>query len=119
MLTLFKNYHAKHAKNAHVHHSATHHAYMYKTEASSSRHSSPHVETAKMPKRKNINASIEPQLSFNTFDASYVLTNKYGKVVAKYVGSRHKVTKTCVWVPMVHVSDVKGPKTIYVPKNKA
>jgi hypothetical protein len=52
-------------------------------------------------------------------DASYVLTNKSGKVVAKYVGGKHKGSKTCVWVPKVLVSNVKGPKTVWVPKNKA
>jgi hypothetical protein len=40
-----------------------------------------------------------------------VLTNKSGKVVAKYVGGEHKGSKTCVWVPKVLVSNVKGPKT--------
>jgi hypothetical protein len=50
--------------------------------------------------------------------ASYVLTNKSGKVVAKYVGDKHKGSKTCVWVPKVLVSNVKGPKTIWVPKIK-
>jgi hypothetical protein len=54
-----------------------------------------------------------------TFDASYVLTNKSGKVVARYVGGKHKGSKTCVWVPKVLVSNVKGPKTVWVPKNKA
>jgi hypothetical protein len=49
-------------------------------------------------------------------DAYYVLTNKLGKVVAKYVGGKHK---TCVWVPKVLVSNIKGPKTVWVPKNKA
>jgi hypothetical protein len=48
-----------------------------------------------------------------------VLTNKSGKVVAKYVGDKHKSPKTCVWVPKVLVSNVKGPKTVWVPKNKA
>jgi hypothetical protein len=67
---------------------------MYKNEASSSRHST-HV---KMPKRKSPIASNEPNVSFKTFDASYVLTNKSGKVVAKYVGGKHKGSKTCVWV---------------------
>jgi hypothetical protein len=56
---------------------------------------------------------------FKTFDASYVLTNKSGKVVAKYVRGKHKSSKNCVWVPMVLVSNIKGPKTIWVPKNKA
>jgi ubiquinone biosynthesis protein UbiJ len=96
-------------------HSISHHAFMYKNEASSSRHST-HV---KMPKKKTPTASNEPNVSFKTFDASYVLTNKSRKVVAKYVGGKHKGSKTCVWVPKVLVSNIKGPKTIWVPKNKA
>jgi hypothetical protein len=95
-------------------HTVSHHAFMYKNEASSSRHSS-HV---KMPKRKTPTASNEPNVSFKTFDATYVLTSKSGKVVAKYVGGKHKGSKTCVWVPKVLVSNVKGPKTVWVPKNK-
>jgi hypothetical protein len=96
-------------------HSISHHVFMYKNEASSSRHST-HV---KMPKKKTPIASNEPNVSFKTFDASYFLTNKSGKVVAKYVGGKHKGSKTCVWVPKVLVSNVKGPKTVWVPKNKA
>jgi hypothetical protein len=96
-------------------HSGSHHAFMYKSEASSSRQST-HV---KFPKRKTPTASNEPIVSFKTFDASYVLTNKSGKVVAKYVRGKHKGSKTCVWVPNVLVSNVKGPKTIWIPKNKA
>jgi hypothetical protein len=71
-------------------HSGSHHAFMYKSEASSSRQST-HV---KLPKKKTPNASNEPTISFKTFDASYVLTNKSGKVVAKYVGAKHKGSKT-------------------------
>jgi 3D (Asp-Asp-Asp) domain-containing protein len=96
-------------------HSGSHHAFMYKNETSSSRHST----HAKMPKKKYPITSNEPNVSFKTFDASYVLTNKSGKVVAKYVGGKHKGSKTCVWVPKVLVSNVKGPKTVWVPKNKA
>jgi hypothetical protein len=88
---------------------------MYKNEASSSRHST-HI---KMHKKKIPNASNEHNILFKTFDASYVLTNKSGKVVAKYVRDKHKSQKTCVWVPKVLVSNVKGPKTVWVPKNKA
>jgi 3D (Asp-Asp-Asp) domain-containing protein len=101
-----------HAKKTH---SVSHHAFMYKSEASSSRHST----YVKMPKKKSPITSNEPNVSFKTFDASYVLTNKSGKVVAKYVGGKHKGSKTCVWVPKVLVSNVKGPKTVWVPKNKA
>jgi hypothetical protein len=96
-------------------HTISHLAFIYKNEASSSRHST-HV---KMPKRKITNASNERNISFKTFDASYVLTNKSGKVVAKYVGGKHKSPKTCVWVPKVLVPKVKGPKTVWVTKNKA
>jgi hypothetical protein len=88
---------------------------MYSNEASSSGHST-HI---KMPKNKIVNASNEHSISFKTFDASFVLTNKSGKVVVKYVGGKHKSPKTCVWVPKVLVSNVKGPKTFWVPKNKA
>jgi hypothetical protein len=80
-------------------HTVSHHAFMYKNEASSSRHST-HV---KMPKQKTLTTSNEHIISFKTFDASYVLTNKPGK---------HKSSKTCVWVPKVLVSNVKGPKTV-------
>jgi hypothetical protein len=96
-------------------HSGPHHAFMHKSEASSSRQST----HAKLPKKKTPIASNELNISFNTFDASYVLTNKSGKIVAKYVGGKHKGSKTCVWVPKVLVSNVKGPKTVWVPKNKA
>jgi hypothetical protein len=68
--------------------------------------------------KKSPVASNDHNVSFKTIDASYVLTNKSGKVVAKYVGGKHKGSKTCVWVPKVLVSNVKGPKTVWVPKNK-
>jgi hypothetical protein len=96
-------------------HNISHHAFMYKNEASSSRHCI-HV---KLPKKKTPTASNEHNVSFKTFDASYVLTNKSGKVFAKYIRGKHKSSKTCVWVPKVLVSNVKGPKTVWVPKNKA
>jgi hypothetical protein len=95
-------------------HSGPNHAFMYKGETSSSRHST----RAKLPKKKTPIASNDSNISFKTFDASYVLTNKSGKVVAKYVGGKHKGSKTCVWVPKVLVSNVKGPKNVWVPKIK-
>jgi hypothetical protein len=101
-----------HARKSHT---ISHHAYMYNNEVSSSRHST-HI---KMSKKKIVNASNEHSISFKTFDASFVLTNKSGKVVAKYVGGKYKSPNTCVWVPKVLVFNVKGPKTVWVPKNKA
>jgi hypothetical protein len=78
--------------NARKSHSVSHHAFMYKNEASSSRHTT-HI---KLPRKKIHVASNEHNVSFKTFDSSYVLTNKSGKVVAKYVGDKHKSSKTCV-----------------------
>ena len=73
----------------------------------------------KMPTKKTPTALNEHNILFKTFDASCVLTNKSGKVVVKYVGAKRKSHKTCVWVRKVLVSNVKGPKTVWVPKNKA
>jgi hypothetical protein len=83
-----------HAKKTH---SVSHHAFIYKNEASSSRRST-HVKT---PKKKSPIASNDHHISFKTFDALYVLTNKSNKIVAKYVGGKHKGSKTCVCVPNV------------------
>jgi hypothetical protein len=61
----------------------------------------------------NLNAS-------HTFDASYVhMRNNYGKVIAWYIGPHHKRPKTCVWVPKALVTNVRGPKQVWVPKAKA
>jgi hypothetical protein len=86
-------------------HSGPNHAFMYKGETSNSRQST----RAKLPEKKTPTASNDHNISFKTFDVSYVLTNKSGKIVAKYVEGKHKGSKTCVWVPKVLVSNVKGP----------
>jgi hypothetical protein len=67
-------------------HNVSHRAFMYKNEASSSRHTT-HV---KLPRKKIPAAS---NVSFKTFDASYVLTNKSVKVVAKYVVGQTQESK--------------------------
>jgi hypothetical protein len=67
-------------------HSISHLAYMYSNEAFSFRHTT----QIKMPKKKIVNASNEHNISFKTFGASFVLTNKSDKIVAKYVGGKHK-----------------------------
>jgi hypothetical protein len=89
-------------------HSDSNHAFMYKNETSSSSQST-HV---KLPKKKTPTGSNEPIALFKTFDASYVLTNKSGKLVVKYVGAKHKGSKTCVWLPKVLVYNVKGSKVV-------
>jgi hypothetical protein len=77
-------------------HTVSHHAYLYCNETSSSRHST-HI---KMPKKKIPNASNLHNISFKTFDASYVLTNKSGKVVVKYVGANTRVQKLVFGYPI-------------------
>jgi hypothetical protein len=59
-------------------------------------------------------------ISYHNLDASYVLMrNKIGKIIILHIGPHHKRHKTYVWVPKVLVSNVKGPKKVWVPKNKA
>jgi hypothetical protein len=105
-----KNYHEHKIRRIHAKqsHPIAHHAYIYSNEASSSIHTT-HI---KMPRKKIVDASNEHSISFETFDRSYVLTNKSGKIVAKYVGGKHKSPKNCVWLPKVLVSNLKGPKTV-------
>jgi hypothetical protein len=68
---------------------------MYNNESSSFRHST----NIKMPKMKIVNASNEHNISFKTFVASYVFTNKSGKVVAIYVGANTRVQKLVFGYP--------------------
>jgi hypothetical protein len=66
------------------------------------------------------NASYVSHISYHDFDASYVLMrNKFGKIIALYVGLHHKRSKTCVWVPKCLVINIRGPKQVWVPKNEA
>jgi hypothetical protein len=81
--------------NARKSHSVSHHAYLYSNKASSSRHTT-HF---KMHKKKTVDASNEHNISFKTFDASFVLTNKSGKVVAKYVGANTRVPRLVFGYP--------------------
>jgi hypothetical protein len=59
-------------------------------------------------------------MSYHDFDASYVLMrNKFGRVIALYVEPHHKMSNTYVCVPKYLVTNMRGPKQIWVPKNKA
>jgi hypothetical protein len=91
------NYHEHKIRRSHARkpHTVSHHAFMYKNEASTSSQST-HV---KLPKRKTPAALNDHNISFKTFDASYVLTNKSGKVVAKYVGANTRVQRLVFGYP--------------------
>jgi hypothetical protein len=66
------------------------------------------------------NASHVSHMSYHDVDASYVLMrNKLEKIIALHVGPHQKRPKTYVWVPKMLVSNVKGPKQVWVTKNKA
>jgi hypothetical protein len=67
----------------------------------------------------NAYVSYVSHISYHDFDASYnFMRNKFSRVVALYVGPHHKRSKTCVWVPKCLVTNMRGPKQIWVPKNK-
>jgi hypothetical protein len=87
-------------------HNVSHHAFMYKNEASSSRHTT-HV---KMLRKKIHAASNEHNVSVKTFDASYVLTNKSGKIVAKYVGAYTRVLRLVFGYPRCLFLTSKDPR---------
>ena len=64
----------------------------------------------------------KPHASQSNFYASYMLKrNHLGKVVALYVGPRthDRIVKKNVWVPKMLVTNMRGPKSIWVPKTKA
>jgi hypothetical protein len=68
----------------------------------------------------NANPSYVSHMSYHEFDAFYVLMrNKFGRVIVLYVGPHHKRSKIFVWVSKCLVTNLKGPKKIWVPKNKA
>jgi hypothetical protein len=46
------------------------------------------------------------------------MRNKIGKIVALHIGPHYKRSETCVWVPKVLVSNVKGPKQVWVSKKR-
>jgi hypothetical protein len=87
-------------------HTVSHHAFIYKNEASSSSQST-HV---KLPKTKTPTTSNDHNISFKTFDASYVLTNKSGKVVAKYVGANIRGQRLVFGYPRCLFLTSKDPR---------
>jgi hypothetical protein len=62
-----------------------------------------------MPRNKIPVVSNKHNVSFKTFDASYVLTNKSGKVVAKYVGGNTGVLRLVFGYPRCLFLTSKDP----------
>jgi hypothetical protein len=66
-----------------------------------------------------MNASNGLTMLYRTYDASYVLTCKNDKVVARNLGLKCKSEKTCIWVPKSYVTNLVGPNKNWVPKTQA
>jgi hypothetical protein len=60
-----------------------------------------------------------PTTMYQTCNASFVLTCKNAKVVARKLGSKCKGDKTCIWVPKSVVTNLVGPNKSWVPKTQA
>jgi hypothetical protein len=76
-----------------------------------------HHAVSRAPKPRN--ASHGPSILYRTFDASYVIRCKSGRVIASNVGRKSKNDKTCIWVPKSYVTNLTGPNTSWVPKPQA
>jgi hypothetical protein len=61
---------------------------------------------------------VEGHAPQGTFDAHYVLKRDYyGYVYCKWVGPKNAKPKSCVWVPKMLVTNLRGPNKAWVPKN--
>jgi hypothetical protein len=56
---------------------------------------------------------------YHACKASFVLSCKNAKVVARKLGSKCKGDKTCIWVPKIVVTNLVGPNKSWVPKIQA
>jgi hypothetical protein len=66
--------------------------------------------------RRNCNS---PTTVYHACNASFVLSCKNAKVVARKLGSKCKGDKTCIWVPKAIVTNLVGPNKSWVPKTQA
>jgi hypothetical protein len=60
-----------------------------------------------------------PTTMYQTCNASFVLSCKNTKVVARKLGSKCKGDKTCIWIPKSVVTNLVGPNKSWVPKTQA
>jgi hypothetical protein len=63
-------------------------------------------------------SSKKNDVSFNIVNSCYVLKkNSNGDVIAKFVGNPKTCAKrNAIWVPKVLVTNLQGPKQVWVPK---
>jgi hypothetical protein len=85
-----------------------HQEFMKFTKANMQNEKKQNIKTTNNASYAYTNAFHVSHMSYNDFDASYVLMrNKFGKIIALYVGPHHKRSKTCVWVPKCLVTNLK------------
>jgi hypothetical protein len=60
-----------------------------------------------------------PTTVYHACNASFVLSCKNAKVVARKLGSKCKGYKTCIWIPKIVVTNLVGPNKSWVPKTQA
>jgi hypothetical protein len=70
-------------------------------------------------KMKAPNIYTIPTTIYQTCNASFVLSCKNAKVVARKLGSKCKIDKTCICVPKSVVTNLVGPNKSWVPKTQA
>jgi hypothetical protein len=87
--------------------------------------SSTYVHGRSRPRRNHIvpHAPMKvytgPTTMYQTCNASFVLSCKNAKVVARKLGSKCKGDKTCIWVPKSVVTNLVGSNKSWVPKTQA
>jgi hypothetical protein len=59
-----------------------------------------------------------PTTIYHACNASFVLSCKNAKVVARKLGSKCKGDKTCIWVPKTVITNLVGPNKSWVPKTQ-
>jgi hypothetical protein len=87
--------------------------------------SSSHANGRNRPRRHHAvshaprKVSTGPTTIYQTCDASFVLTCKNNKVVARSLKPKCKRDKTCIWVPKSVVTNLVGPNKSWVLKTQA
>jgi hypothetical protein len=71
--------------------------------------------TSHAPRKVN----TSPTTIYQTCNASFVLSCKNAKVVARKLGSKCKGDKTCIWILKSVVTNLVGPNKSWVPKTQA
>jgi hypothetical protein len=59
-----------------------------------------------------------PSTIYHACNASFVLSCKNAKVVARKLGPKCKGDKTCIWVPKTVITNLAGPNKSWVPKTQ-